>query len=168
MKKISLLISLFILINLSGKAQVPKLQSIFIYNFTKYIEWPASYNSGDFTIGIFGQTPLAKELNILAKSKKVGSQKISIKKFKNVSEIDKCNILFVPKNKSSELINILKKLKDKSTLIITEKKGMARQGAGINFIIVNNIQKFELNKTNITKYNLKISPNLIKLAIIVK
>ncbi|RLD62288.1 MAG: YfiR family protein [Bacteroidetes bacterium] len=168
MKKISLLISLFILISLSSKAQIPKLQSIFIYNFTKYIEWPASYKSGDFTIGVIGQTPLTKELNNLAKSKKAGSQTISIKKFNKVSEIDKCNILFIPKNKSNELSNILNKLNGKSTLIITEKKGMAKQGAGINFVIVNNKQKFELNKANITKYKLKISPSLINLAIIIK
>ncbi len=139
MKKLSILITLFISISICCNAQVPKLQSIFIYNFTKYIEWPASYTSGNFIIGVLGQSPLTKELNNLSKTKKVLNQPIVINKFKNIS-----------------------------TLIITEKKGMAKQGAGINFVIVNNKQKFELNKANISKYNLKVSPNLINLAILVQ
>ena len=39
----------------------------------------------------------------------------------------------------------------KNTLIITEKPGLAKQGSGINFVIENNKQKFEMNKTNIEK-----------------
>ncbi len=167
MKKISLLITLFISISICSNAQVPKLQSIFIYNFTKYIEWPASYTSGNFIIGVIGQSPLINELNNLSKSKKVGNQPIVITKFNSVSEISKCNILFVPKNKSSELNDVINKLKSTSTLIITEKEGLAKQGAGINFVIVDNKQKFELNKTNISKYNLKVSTSLTNLAILV-
>lgn len=168
MKKISLIIALFLSISICSNAQVPKLQSIFIYNFTKYIEWPTSYNTGNFVIGVLGQSPLIKELTTLSKSKKVGNQPIVITKFHNVEEISKCNILFVPINKSSQLNNVVNKLKGKSTLIITEKKGMAKQGAGINFVIIDNKQKFELNKTNISKYNLKVSASLINLAILVQ
>ena len=168
MKKLAILITLFVSISICSNAQVPKLQSIFIYNFSKYIEWPASYTSGNFIIGVFGQSPLTKELNNLSKSKKVGNQPIVINKFNNVSEISKCNILFVPKNKSDEINNIINKLKGQNTLIITEKEGMAKKGAGINFIIADNKQKFELNEANILKSNLKVSTSLLNLAILVK
>lgn len=168
MKKLSLIIVLLLSISIYSNAQIPKPQSIFIYNFTKYIEWPASYNTGDFVIGILGQSPLTKELTNLSKSKKVGNQPIAVKKFQNVGEISKCNILFVPANKSSEINDITNKLKGKSTLIIAEKKGMAKKGAGINFVIINSKQRFELNKANILKYNLKFSPRLVNLAILVQ
>ena len=55
-----------------------------------------------------------------------------------------------------------------STLIITEKQGLVDKGAGINFIIKNNHQKFELNKKNVEKYKLKVSSNLEALAFSVK
>ncbi len=168
MKKLSLIIVLFLSVSIYSNAQIPKLQSIFIYNFTKYIEWPASYNTGNFVIGVLGQSPLIKELNNLSKLKKAGNQPIVITRFHNVEEISKCNILFVPTNKSSQINDITNKLKGKSTLIITEKKGMAKQGAGINFVIIDNKQRFELNKANILKCNLKVSPSLVNLAILVK
>ena len=53
-------------------------------------------------------------------------------------------------------------------LIITEKEGLVEKGAGINFIIKNNRQKFELNKKNVEKYKLKVSSNLEALAFTVK
>ena len=44
---------------------------------------------------------------------------------------------------------------------------MAKQGSAINFVIVGSRQKFELNKTNVTKHNLKVASTLEKLAVIV-
>jgi hypothetical protein len=66
---------------------------------------------------------------------------------------------------SAMLPDVLKKMKGKSTLIVTEKLGLAKQGSAINFIIENNKQRFELNKSNIEKYNLKVSSTLEALAI---
>jgi hypothetical protein len=42
------------------------------------------------------------------------------------------------------------------------------KGSGINFVVKNNRQKFELNKNNVEKYKLKISSNLEALAFSVK
>jgi hypothetical protein len=55
-----------------------------------------------------------------------------------------------------------------NTLIITEKQGLVEKGAGINFVIKNNRQKFELNKKNVERYKLKVSSNLEALAFTVK
>jgi hypothetical protein len=61
----------------------------------------------------------------------------------------------------------MSKIRGKSTLIITEKPGLARQGAAINFVVQENKTKFELNKGNAEKYDLKVSSNLLSLAIVV-
>ena len=162
---IALILFLGTIINLN--AQVPKLQSIFIYNFTKYIEWPISVRSGDFVIGILGNSPIEAELNNLAAAKKVGSQSIVIKKYKTIDEIGTCHILFIPSSKSAELSKIISKIGQKNTLVITEKEGMANKGSSINFVIRENKQKFELNMANTSKMGLKISSSLQQLAILI-
>ncbi|MCH8318767.1 MAG: YfiR family protein, partial [Bacteroidetes bacterium] len=43
----------------------------------------------------------------------------------------------------------------------------AKKGACINFITQNGQVKFELNKFAIEKHGLKVSPSLVKLAIVV-
>ena len=44
---------------------------------------------------------------------------------------------------------------------------MALQGSAINFVIVGSHQKFELNKANVSKHNLKVASILENLAVLV-
>jgi hypothetical protein len=47
MKRTSLLLLLTVAFT-SGFSQSHKYQSVFIYSFTRYVQWPESYNQGDF------------------------------------------------------------------------------------------------------------------------
>lgn len=145
-----------------------KMKAIFIMNFTKLIEWPKSYREGNFVVGVVGESPLYTELTKMAKTKKVANQSLQIKKFNSSKDIGKCHIIYVSRRQSEDISSVLKKVKSNSTLIITEKQGFVDKGAGINFIVKNNRQKFELNKKNVEKYKLKVSSNLEALAFTVK
>lgn len=141
----------------------------FIWAFTKYIEWPSSYNSGEFVIGVLGDTPLESYLNDLKeKYEVVEGQKIKIETYSNVSKIEKCHILYIPDDKSNLLNSVLSKLKGKSTLIITEGEGLASRGAIINFVVRNNKIKFEINKKNAESYSLQVSSVLSDLGILIE
>lgn len=143
-----------------------KIKATFLYNFTKYIDWPEKYKEGNFVIGVLGTSSFYNDLNALLSTKTVGNQKFEIKSYTSIESINGlCHILFIPAENSNLLPDVLKKMKGKSSLIVTEKAGMTKQGAAINFIIENNKQRFELNKANIEKYNLKVSSTLEALAI---
>lgn len=167
MKKIVFLFLSFVLyFQINSNAQTEKIQAILIYNFiSKYVEWPAAYKSGDFVIGVLGNSPIAAELNNIAAAKTVGSQKIVVQKYSSASEITKCNAIYIADSRTGDLGSVISKVGN--TLIITNKDGAARKGSAINFVIVDNKQKFELNKGNATSKGLKVSPELEKLAIIV-
>jgi len=170
MKKTALILIAILVLSSSFKLESridtnSRIKAVFILNFTKLIEWPQSYRVGEFVVGIIGETPLYSELTKMAKVKKVANQSLVIKQFKTIAEIDKCHILYVTEAKSNEISEIIKKIKINSTLIITEDQGLIKKGAGINFIVQDNRQKFELNKANVEKYKLKVSSNLEALAI---
>ncbi len=170
MKKVILAIFFYVvstMINTGVKAQVTdyRFHSIFIYNFTKYIQWPASHQSGDFIIAVIGNSPIVEELNKITANKTVGSQKIIVKKFRSAAEIEDCHILFVPSSGSGNFDTVQEKLKGKSTLVITEKSGLAQKGSGINFILLENKWKFELNESATQSAGLKVSRELSQMAI---
>lgn len=143
-----------------------RVKSVFIYNFTRYVEWPADYQTGNFIITMYGTNPgMLAELNTMAKTKTVGAQKIEIRNTTTLDGIGKCNILYVTPDVATPLADIIAKIKGKSILLVTEKPGFAKQGAAINFVVVENRQKFELNKANAEKYNLKVSAQLVTLSI---
>lgn len=144
-----------------------KLHSLFIFSFTRYVQWPDSHSEGDFEIVVFGDTPLTDELKAMAQSKKVGDRTIKITKVNSVSEIKKCNILFVPTSKSGSLPDVLAKVNSQPVLVVTEDSGLGAKGSNINFIIKDGKLAFELNQASVTKQNLKVSNELSRLAILI-
>jgi hypothetical protein len=162
--------SLFVLVFVSwfmAYSQNEKFKALFMYNFTKYIEWPASHRQGDFVIGVLGNSQLTRELETIASKQKVGSQNIIVKTYGSVDEIGYCNILYLPPSKSSQISFVVNKLTDKSTLLITDKEGLASQGACINYIMDGDKLKYEVNKNNIEKKGLSVSNALLSLGIVV-
>lgn len=147
----------------TANAQVSKLQPFFIYNFIKQIEWPSS--TGDFVIGVVGQSEITAELVKLSKTKKVNERRIVVRNFSSVSDISACHILFVPVSHNSSLQKAIEKLGSSSTLVITEAEGAISQGAAINFVIRESRQRFQVSKENASKRGVKISSYLIKLAV---
>ena len=146
-----------------------KIKATFIYNFTKYIDWPEKYKQGNFIIGVLGTTSFYNDLTSLLTKKSVGDQKFEIRSYTSSEAVSGvCHILFITAENSHMLPDVIKKLKGKSTLIVTEKMGLAKQGSGINFVVDNNKQRFELNKSNVEKYNLKVSSTLTSLAIAIE
>ncbi len=144
-----------------------KYKAVYLYNFSKYFDWPSDYKSGNFIIGLIGKPSLYNELATMASTKSIGSQKFEIKIFENLESVSRCHMLYVPSETNLPLAKVLGKIKGQSTLLITEKEGYAKQGATINFVVQNNKVKFELNKSTINKYELKVSSSLESLAILV-
>lgn len=166
MKKTVVLV-LFLLTSVLSFAQNYKLHTLFIFSFTRYVQWPDAYNQGDFEILVLGDSPVIEELRSMAQSKKVGDRMIKVTKINSAAEIRKCNVLFVPDGKSGNLPDVMAKVNTQSILVITEQNGLGVKGSNINFIIKEGKLAFELNQTTVTKQNLKVSNELSRLAILI-
>jgi hypothetical protein len=144
-----------------------QLHSVFMYSFTRYIQWPDEYNKGDFEIVVLGDSPITDELKKLAQAKKVGDRSIRVTRINAVSEIKKCNILFVPADKSAQLPEVLIKIGSNSILLATEQPGLGMKGSAINFITKDGKLAFEMNQAVMNKQKLKASNELSRLAIVI-
>ena len=139
-----------------------------IYHFTKYIDWPANKKTGDFVIGIIGDTPLYSELKKNIVNKMVGDQKIVIKRFSSSASSFNCHILFISDDESSNMKKIVSRTAGSFTLLVSESEGLAQKGGCINFIIISDHLKLEINKNNIEQRGLSIASELLQLGKIVK
>jgi hypothetical protein len=145
-----------------------RIQANIIYRFTKYIDWPANKKTGDFIIGIVGDSPLYDELKSLSSNKTVGNQKIVIVRMSPTAGVYNCQILFITDEEGSSLKRIAAVTAETAILIISESDGLAHKGSCINFITVDERLKLEINKGNIEQRNLKIASELLELGTIVK
>ena len=166
--KRTLLIATLILASATGFSQSHKYQSVFIYSFTRYIQWPEAYNQGDFEIMVLGDCPILEELKAMAAAKKVqGDRTIKVTKINSPGEIKKCNILYVPSAKSDQIESVLGKVNTQSILVITEEPGLGLKGSDINFIVKDGKLSFEINQAAVSKQSLKVSIELTRLAVII-
>jgi hypothetical protein len=166
MKK-TLVLFLFVFSFSISHAQNYKLHSLFIFSFTRYVQWPESHNQGDFEIVVLGDSPLTEELKVMAQAKKVGDRAIKVSKINSIAELKKCNILFIPSSKSPQITEILGKVSTQPILVVTEDTGLGAKGSNINFITKDGKLAFELNQTTLTRQNLKVSNELSRLAILI-
>ncbi|NJN26400.1 MAG: YfiR family protein [Cyclobacteriaceae bacterium] len=170
MKKAKVVLAMLLLTMVSIQvawAQKEKYHSILIYNFSKYVKWPDAQSSGNFVIGVLGNSKIEKELTDMASSKQVNGMSIEIKHFAAISQISGCHILYVSQEESAKIDEIQARTKGQAILLVTDKPGLAKRGAAINFVEVDGKIKFELNQQNVENRGLKVASSLSSLAILV-
>lgn len=167
MKKGVIIIALLyagISLGISQVSSVSQAQTIFIYNFSRLIQWPANSSGGDFIIGVVGNNEIYNSLVSFVANKRVGVQSISVKKFDDPQSITRCHIVFVGDGKISRLNDIISKLQGANSLIITERKGMINSGSAIDFFVEDDKLRFVMNADNAEKYDLTVSKALLDMA----
>jgi YfiR/HmsC-like len=163
---------LSLLVSFGGRAvaqsqeQEAKLKAVFIYNFTKYIDWDTTGAENDFVIGVIGSSGVTEPLMEIAKTNPVKNKRIIIRVFNKPEEIVDCQILFIPQKLPFPLHSILDRV-GRGVLTVSEETGYANLGTAFNFIIKNDKLKFEANLKAIYSAGLRAGSQLLKLAIIV-
>ncbi len=162
-----IIISLLFIVGFGSRifSQNENVKAVFIYNFTKYISWPKSESSGDFTIGVLGNPAMVSSLNALASKKRVGTRKIKILNFNSYNAIQKCHILYIGNAKKSQISNALTKVSLLPVVVVTDSPGLIEKGSGINFVEVGGKQKFEIKKATVEKKGIKVNSALLQLGI---
>jgi len=169
-RNIALLLCFFVLANTSGYSQerpTHELHAMMIYNFLKYVQWPGELNTGEFVIGVIGDDDVYNTLNTWYGNKDRGDKKLLVKKFNSPAEVGSCQLLYIGTKAASNFDDIHQKTSGKPTLTVTGKSGLGQKGSCINFRVVNNRLKFELNQSSVEQNNLKVSSQLTSMAILI-
>jgi hypothetical protein len=146
-------------------SQEEKYIGLFVYNFTKYFDWPEAAKTGNFIVEIIGHQSVYDELVKITKGKKIGNQNIVIKNRKNIQEISSnSHMIFVGHWQSRFIGDVLVKINKQPVLVISEMEGLLDKGSDINFVIRDGAIKFEMKTTNVTTRQIKIDPRIRELA----
>ena len=157
----------FIFIAGASLAQTQNFQmySLYMYSFTRFVQWPAEESQGDFEITVLGESPILAELKKMAEIKKAGARPIKVTKITAIADYKKSHILYLSADWSARFSEVATKVGDDPVLVVTDQATANNRGC-VNF--VNNKEgklAFELNQTAIGKHRLKVSAELSRLAI---
>lgn len=152
-----------------GKEQ--QLKAAFIYNFTKFVDWPTNRittKDTPLTIGVLGKNPFGDELSSVVQGRTINGRSYVVKVLASVSEAAQVDLLFVPRGQESLLNDQLPVLQGAGVLTVGESEAFAKLGGTINFFITEADQlRFEINLDEAERGGFKIRAQLLKLAKIV-
>ena len=155
------------LANAQEARPIHEVYSMMVFNFVKYVQWPASDESKEFVIGVMGNSEIFNTLNSWYGGKQKGNKIYIIKKFNNASEMTDCQVVFIDRSKSGEFEAVNNKVKGKGTLVVTDRNGLGSKGSCINFKTVDEKLKFEINQASMNGAALKVAGQLSSMAILI-
>jgi len=139
-----------------------QVYALYVVNFAKYSSWPNL--NGQLDIVVFGKTKVYDEL-LKQNGKVVNGHTIKVRTVDDLAGIEIPHILYVADNRSSTLEEINKTTTGKPVLIIGEREGLVKKGAGFSFVILDNgTLRFDMNSSELEKRSIKVSKNLSTLA----
>jgi hypothetical protein len=144
-----------------------QMKAAFLYNFAKFVEWPASAfptSESDFVIGIFGENPFGGDLASSIKGKAVNGHPLVVRQFRTVAEVKDCHILFVGQSERKRLAELLKAVDRRPVLTVSELDRFMQRGLMVNFFMEGNKVRFDINDEVARKAKLRISSKLLNLA----
>ena len=144
-----------------------EVHSMMVFNFIKYVQWPDHDKSGEFVIGVVGSNDVFNTLSAWYGGKVKGNKTFVIKKFASAAEVTDCHLVYIDRSKSGEFEAINNKVKGKGTLVVTDRIGLGQKGSCINFKVIDDKLRFELNQQAVDASNLKVSGALASMAILI-
>jgi hypothetical protein len=150
------------------EASPSQVKAAFLFNFAKFVQWPPeafANNQGSIYLCILKGEPLAKEL-VALQGKEVQGRKIIVKQGLSIEEMKKCQIFFGSASEIQHLHKIMEVLACCPVLTVTDEvDDFARYGGIINLVRLQDKIGFAISLKNAEKRHLKISSQLLKLAI---
>jgi len=143
-----------------------EVKAAFLYNFAKFVEWPAPPSSG-FALCVVGDDPFGDRLEKMVGGKTLNGLPIDVRRLRIGENPRRCQVAFIGAA-DHESRAVLETLRGANVLTVGDSPNFARDGGIINFILKDNKVYFEINVDAAEQAHLKISSKLLNLAKIIR
>jgi uncharacterized protein DUF4154 len=160
-----LFLPIFALQAAGQRASEYQLKAAFVYNFTKFIDWPGeSVRSLTFQICVLGQNPFGSELTQLTDGKVIEGHPVQVLIVTNYHLARSCQVVFISASENAHMKEILSALRGRSVLTVGDSQGFVDAGGMIELLVEDERMRFQVNLHAANEARLKISAKLLSLA----
>lgn len=144
-----------------------RLKAVFLYNFTRFTEWPSGIpgNGDTLNICVTGTNPFGTALDEI-RGKIANQASIDIKLFGSDALFSGCQLLFIADSRRVKIREILRELDGQPVLTVADTKDFNRLGGIIQFKVIDKKIRFSINIDAAQRAGLAISSKLLRLATI--
>ena len=152
-----------------GQLSENQVKAAYLFNFAKFVEWPASAFSGagaPLVIGFIGKGPYLEAHDALA-GRMAKGRKVQVRQFTRPEEVGGCHILFIAASERRRLKEILRALPATGVLTVSDIGHFCNLGGMIALVSQGDRIQFEVHLGNAERAGLQLSSQMLKLALAV-
>jgi hypothetical protein len=151
----------------AGHTTEYRVKAVFLFNFAQFVDWPAQAfpdSETPFVIGILGDDPFGDLLDQAVRGEQSHGRSFQVRRYRSVEDIGTCHILFIGGPDGDRLDEILRRLKNRPILTVSDDPGFTDHGGMVRFLNDRNRIRLEISPAAAQAANLTISSKLLRVA----
>lgn len=142
-----------------------EVRAAFIYNFTKFIDWPpTALDPGVFRICVVGDATFAKALGEMIAGESVRGRPMVLEDPRTPETARRCQILYVGRHAAEQGHRVLSAARQAPTLTVGDGPRFLEQGGAVRFLLEENRVRFDVNLPAVKRAGLKMDSKLLRVA----
>jgi hypothetical protein len=171
----ALLVVLLAAVAARGQTQSSSLElavkASYLYKFAPFVEWPAgSFASptAPLVLCVVGASPFDDLLDRAISGQHMGDHPIALRRMPTADRRAPCHILYAAGSATQPAEAVLAASRGSPVLTVTEAENDPQHAGIIDFVLVDNRVRFNINTTAAAENGLVISSKLLNLAVAVR
>jgi hypothetical protein len=147
------------------------VEAAYLYRFGNFVQWPPDAHAGNakqFSICVLGHDPFGATLDEMVKGSAINGVPVLARRIKSAKDATGCRIAYLSSSEDHHLETDLTELRGDHVLTVSDVPDFDSRGGMIQFLLIDRRVRFEINLSNAEQSGLKLSSQLLKVAVAVR
>jgi hypothetical protein len=143
-----------------------EVKAEFVLRFAGYVEWPEQAAPQDhFRIVVLGASEIGRHLQTLAAGRSVMNRPVQVRRITSIRDAGDAHVVYVGVDRRGSLKDLVAPLAGRGVLVITDEEDALDAGSAINLRMAQRHVRFEVSLVAARQAGLRISSELLALAV---
>ena len=152
---------------LSGASQYD-VEAVYLYNFAKFIRWPAGSPGATINICVAAQKAFVDSLAKVVAGERIDTRSITVRSIQRPEDEAACDILFMDASTKDRLAGLLSIASGKPILTVSDTPDFLDRGGMIQLLLIGNRMRFAVDLRPTARSGIALSSELLKVAVTVR
>lgn len=144
------------------------VEAVYLFDFGKFVRWPAVEDQGALHICIAGTPAFATGVERIVVNETIDGRSLDVRQVSRPEDEAGCAILFIDASQRERSDALLRGASDKPMLTVSDLPDFLARGGMIEFQIIQKRVRFSVDLDAVTRSHLTMSSELLKVAVEVK
>jgi uncharacterized protein DUF4154 len=155
-----------VLIGQTPQSGEKAVKAAFLYNFTKFVDWPQSAftdSSAPFHVCVFVDPSFRHDVEEMLAGETIGGRPLRVVT-PEPSDVKSCHLAYFGPGNADRSAPVLAAMRGVPILTVGEGARFLQQGGVISFVLEDNRVRFDVNKRAVERAGLTVSSKLLRVA----